>query len=159
MDVTLLPFLALEQHTTFPFFQGHGWSILHQSFAWWVASSNYVDPKTVLDNVKNTNQITIWEYIWLLGKIQWLIGYQTSLIVIARQPKYHRFYALVGHLWMGPSIEHYAFYRAGHLVRHLKTHSGEKSNKRNQYDFAMHFLHLFDFSPLCFFKCVLKAHT
>ena len=56
MDVTLLPFLALEQHTTFPFFQGHGWSILHQSFAWWVASSNYADPKTVLDNVQKHNQ-------------------------------------------------------------------------------------------------------
>ena len=28
-------------------------------------------------------------------KNQWLIGYQISLIVIARQPKYHRFYALI----------------------------------------------------------------
>ena len=34
-------------------------------------------------------------YIWLFGKNQWLIGYQNSLIVIARQPKCHRFYALV----------------------------------------------------------------
>ena len=119
--------------------------------------SNYVDPKTVLDNVKSTTwkffkfrmeggevdknyvfcrlcldggnegkrgqikycggttiyyiaykwihispfriyylwKITIWVYIWLFGKNQWLIGYQISLIVIARQPKYHRFYALV----------------------------------------------------------------
>ena len=29
-----------------------------------------------------------------IGKKQWLIGYQISLMVIARQPKYHRFYAL-----------------------------------------------------------------
>ena len=40
-------------------------------------------------------KITIWLYIWLLGKNQWLIGYQISLIAIARQPKYHRFYALL----------------------------------------------------------------
>ena len=37
--------------------------------------------------------------IWLLGKIQWSIGYQISLIVIARQPKYHRFYALISTLF------------------------------------------------------------
>ena len=36
-----------------------------------------------------------WVYMRLLGRNQWLIGYQFSLIVIARQPKFHRFYALV----------------------------------------------------------------
>ena len=30
-----------------------------------------------------------------IGKNQWLIGYQISLIIIARQPRYHRFYALL----------------------------------------------------------------
>ena len=30
-----------------------------------------------------------------IGKNQWLIGFQISLIVIVRQPKYLRFYALV----------------------------------------------------------------
>ena len=59
-------FLPKEQHTTFSFCQNHGWSILNQSFAQ-----------------------------FMIGKNQWLIGYQISLIVIARQPKYHRFYALV----------------------------------------------------------------
>ena len=44
---------------------------------------------------KNKTKITIWVYIGLFGKIQWLIGYQISLIVIARQPKYDRFYALL----------------------------------------------------------------
>ena len=38
--------------------------------------------------------MTILVYIWFFGKIQWFIGYQISLIVIARQPKYHRFFAL-----------------------------------------------------------------
>ena len=106
-------FLPKEQHTTFSFCQNHGWSILNQSFARFMMGSNYVDPKTVLDNVKSTTwkffkfrmeggfwiyylwNITIWVYIWLFGKNQWLIGYQISLIVIARQPKYHRFYALI----------------------------------------------------------------
>ena len=59
-------FLPKEQHTTFSFCQNHGWSILNQSFA-----------------------------LFMIGKNQWLIGYQISLIVIARQPKYHRFYALI----------------------------------------------------------------
>ena len=162
-------FLPKEQHTTFSFCQNHGWSILNQSFARFMMGSNYVDPKTVLDNVKSTTwkffkfrmeggevdknyvfcrlcldggnegkrgqikycggttiyyiaykwihispfriynlwKITIWVYIWLFGKNQWLIGYQISLIVIARQPKYHRFYALVSisvawiHLYVG----------------------------------------------------------
>ena len=38
-------------------------------------------------------------YLW-----QWLIGFQISLIVIARQPKYHRFYALV-EIVMEPCVE------------------------------------------------------
>ena len=54
----------------------------------------------MLDNVKNTTKIAIRVYICFFGKIQWLIGYQISLIVIARQPKYHRFYALVEILWL-----------------------------------------------------------
>ena len=41
-----------------------------------------------------TTKIAVRVYIWFFGKIQRLIGYQISLIVIARQPKYHRFYAL-----------------------------------------------------------------
>ena len=60
-----------------------------------VILSVLVDPKTVLDNVKNTTKITISVYIWLYEKIKWLIGNQISLIVIAWQPKYHRFYALL----------------------------------------------------------------
>ena len=59
-------FLSKKQHTTFSFWQNHGWSFLNQSFA-----------------------------RFMIGKNQWLIGYQISLIVIAWQPKYHRFYALV----------------------------------------------------------------
>ena len=47
-------FLPKEQHTTFSFCQNHGWSILNQSFARFMMGSNYVDPKTVLDNVKST---------------------------------------------------------------------------------------------------------
>ena len=46
-------FLPKEQHTTFSFCQNHGWSILNQSFARFMMGSNYVDPKTVLDNVKS----------------------------------------------------------------------------------------------------------
>ena len=70
------------------------------------SKNNYIDPKTVLDNVKNTAKINIWVYIWLFGKIQWLIGYQISLIVIARQPKYHRFYALV-HIQIYANIQNH----------------------------------------------------
>ena len=66
-------FLPKEQHTTFSFCQNHGWSILNQSFA-----------------------------RFMIGKNQWLIGYQISLIVIARQPKYHRFYALIKTDWPPP---------------------------------------------------------
>ena len=66
-------FLPKEQHTTFSFCQNHGWSILNQSFA-----------------------------RFMIGKNQWLIGYQISLIVIARQPKYHRFYAL---LYIHPALD------------------------------------------------------
>ena len=36
--------------------------------------------------------------------------------------------------------------------RHLKTHSGEKSNKCAQWDIAGHWLYSFDLSPLCVFK-------
>lgn len=49
--------------------------------------------------------------------------------------------------------------RLSNLINRNRSTAKRQSNKRNQYDFAMHFLHLFDFSPLCFFKCVLKAHT
>ena len=51
-------FLPKEQHTTFSFCQNHGWSILNQSFARFMMGSNYVDPKTVLDNVKST----MWKF-------------------------------------------------------------------------------------------------
>ena len=89
--------LTLEQHTTFSFCQSHRWSILIQSFAT-VVSENIFALKLISISpfwIYYLWKITIWVNIRLLGKNQWLIGYQISLIVIARQPKYHRFYALV----------------------------------------------------------------
>ena len=58
-------FLPKEQHTTFSFCQNHGWSILNQSFARFMMGSNYVDPKTVLNNIKSTT----WKFFkfWMEG--------------------------------------------------------------------------------------------
>ena len=95
--ILVFPFLTLEQHTTFSFCQSHRWSILNQSFASVVSGSRFAQKLINISPfwIYYLWKITIWVYIWLLGKNQLLIGYQISLIAIDRQPKYHRFYALV----------------------------------------------------------------
>ena len=78
------PFLMLEQHITSSFCQSHGWSILiSHVFAWFMMGSS------------------------IYGKLpfEYLNDYQISLIVIARQQKYHRFHALVSPPTSPPSLK------------------------------------------------------
>ena len=52
-----------------------------------------------------TVKITIWVYLQWLRKNKWLIGYQVSWIAIARQPEFHRFYALVSTQYLTFSLK------------------------------------------------------
>ena len=52
-----------------------------------------------------TVKITIWVYLQWLRKNKWLIGYQISWIAIARQPEFHRFYALVSTQYLTFSLK------------------------------------------------------
>ena len=75
------PFLMLEQHITSSFCQSHGWSILiSHVFAWFMMGSS-IYGKLPLECI--------------FSVLERINDYQISLVVIARQQKYHRFHALV----------------------------------------------------------------
>ena len=73
----------------------------HNTFAFWNGLPNKsqdLSKYLVFSFFHVTKCLCFRSYLWnslTLSKNQWLIGYQISLIVIARQPKYHRFYALI----------------------------------------------------------------